>query len=60
MSGERLNFAVGPVMMHESIRSIGKEQIPYFRTQEFSKVMKENEELLFWYGRDGNGSNELF
>lgn len=46
MSGEHLNFAVGPVMMHESIRSIGKEQIPYFRTQEFSKVMKENEELL--------------
>lgn len=46
MSGERLNFAVGPVMMHESICSIGKEQIPYFRTPEFSETMKENEELL--------------
>lgn len=46
MSGERLNFAVGPVMMHESIRSIGKEQIPYFRTPEFSGVMRENEGML--------------
>ena len=46
MSGERLNFAVGPVMMQEGVRSIGKEQVPYFRTPEFSGVMKENEELL--------------
>ena len=43
---EMLNFAVGPVMMSENIRSIGAEQIPYFRTSEFSQVMFENEKLF--------------
>lgn len=41
-----LNFAVGPVMMNEKVRRIGYEQIPYFRTPEFSHKMKENEALL--------------
>lgn len=41
-----LNFAVGPVMMEEEILKIGSEQIPYFRTEEFSEIMKENEKLL--------------
>lgn len=41
-----LNFTVGPVQMDEETRKIGSEQIPYFRTQEFSVLMKENEALL--------------
>lgn len=41
-----LNFAVGPVMMDEDILKIGAEQIPYFRTEEFSNLMKENERML--------------
>lgn len=41
-----LNFAVGPVMMSEEIRAIGSEEIPYFRTAEFSAVTLENEKLL--------------
>lgn len=41
-----LNFAVGPVMMNEDVRKIGYEQIPYFRTPEFSGRMKENEALM--------------
>lgn len=41
-----LNFAVGPVMMDNDILSIGSEQIPYFRTTEFSALVKENEEML--------------
>lgn len=41
-----LNFTVGPVMMSESIRKIGAEQIPYFRTSEFSELMYENEKLI--------------
>ncbi|RJX36952.1 alanine--glyoxylate aminotransferase family protein [Paenibacillus pinisoli] len=41
-----LNFSLGPVMMEQEIREIGSEQIPYFRTDEFSKLMLENEELL--------------
>ena len=36
-----LNFAVGPVMMSPEIRRIGAEEIPYFRTPEFSRLMKE-------------------
>lgn len=38
-----LNFAVGPVQMEEDILKLGAEQIPYFRTAEFSQIMKENE-----------------
>ena len=41
-----INFTVGPVQMDEETRSIGSEQIPYFRTSEFSALMKENETLL--------------
>ena len=41
-----INFTVGPVQMDEETRKIGLEQIPYFRTPEFSAVMKENESLL--------------
>ena len=41
-----LNFTVGPVMSSESVRRIGGEQTPYFRNDEFSKVMFENEELM--------------
>lgn len=32
--------------MNEEIRNIGSEQIPYFRTEEFSMLMKENEALI--------------
>lgn len=38
-----LNFTVGPVQMSEEIREIGYNQVPYFRTPEFSDLMIENE-----------------
>ena len=38
-----LNFAVGPVMSSEEVLKVGGQQVPYFRTEEFSKVMKDNE-----------------
>ena len=41
-----LNFTVGPVQSCEEVLEIGKEQVPYFRTPEFSAVMKENEALI--------------
>ena len=41
-----INFTVGPVQMDEETRKIAQEQIPYFRTPEFSNLMKENESLL--------------
>lgn len=41
-----LNFTVGPVMSNEEVLAIGAEQVPYFRTQEFSDTMLENEFLM--------------
>ena len=38
-----LNFTVGPVMSSKAVLEIGGEQTPYFRNDEFSKVMLENE-----------------
>lgn len=43
---DMLNFTVGPVMASDEICRIGAEQVPYFRTDEFSKIMKENETLV--------------
>lgn len=41
-----LNFALGPVMSSDLILKVGSEQTPYFRTQEFSKVNLENEQIM--------------
>ena len=41
-----LNFAVGPVMMGQDILEISAEQIPYFRTEKFSAMMRQNEYLV--------------
>ena len=41
-----INFTVGPVQASEDILKIGAEQVPYFRTNEFSKIMFENEKLV--------------
>ncbi len=60
MQGRRLNFAAGPVMMDEDTCRIGGEQVPYFRTQGFSMVMKRNEELLTGLAGAGEGSRAVF
>ena len=41
-----LNFTVGPVMASEAVCAVGSEQVPYFRTIEFSELMFENERHL--------------
>lgn len=41
-----INFTVGPVQSSESVCFVGAEQVPYFRTQEFSNIMLENERLI--------------
>ena len=41
-----INFTVGPVQSCEKVRKIGAEQVPYFRTPEFSNIMLENEKLM--------------
>ncbi len=49
-----LNFTVGPVMSSDEVLKIGGEQTPYFRNDEFSQVMLENEKLMkeFVYAED--------
>ena len=41
-----LNFAVGPVMMDDETLAVSAQQIPYFRTDEFSAVVKKCESNL--------------
>lgn len=41
-----LNFTVGPVMASKQVLAVGAEQVPYFRTPEFSATMLENEQLI--------------
>ena len=55
-----INFTVGPVQMDKETRKIGMEQIPYFRTPEFSAVMKENEKLLCKFFDAPENSRVLF
>lgn len=43
---QMLNFTVGPVMSDNDILQIGSQQVPYFRTAEFSEVMLENEQIM--------------
>lgn len=44
-----INFTVGPVQSSDLVRAIGAEQVPYFRTSEFSELMLENERLVKKY-----------
>lgn len=55
-----LNFAVGPVMMGQSILDIGAEQIPYFRTEKFSAIMKQNEKLFCKFLNAPQNSRAVF
>lgn len=55
-----LNFTVGPVQAGENVRAIGAEQVPYFRTPEFSAVMKENEALMLTFAKAPKGSRTVF
>lgn len=55
-----LNFTVGPVMSSEAVCAVGAEQVPYFRTAEFSETMFENERLLLKFAKAPKGSKGLF
>lgn len=55
-----LNFTVGPVMSSDEVRAIGAEQVPYFRTAEFSAVMLENEKYMLEYSKAPAGSRAVF
>lgn len=55
-----LNFAMGPVQADEKIRAIGAEQVPYFRTPEFSAMMLENERLVKKLAKAGKNARAVF
>ncbi len=55
-----LNFTVGPVMCSDEVRAVGGEQVPYFRTPEFSAVMLENERLMLEFAKAPEGSRAVF
>lgn len=55
-----LNFTVGPVMCSDEVRAVGGEQVPYFRTPEFSKIMLENERLMLEFSNAPEDSRVAF
>lgn len=55
-----LNFTVGPVMCSEVIRAVGGEQVPYFRTPEFSNLMFENEQFILEFAKAPEESKVAF
>ena len=55
-----LNFTVGPVMSCEEVRTIGAEQVPYFRTPELSKIMFENENLMKKFAKADENARVVF
>lgn len=55
-----LNFTVGPVMCSEAVCAVGGEQVPYFRTPEFSQTMFENEQLMLKFAKAPTGAKAAF
>lgn len=55
-----INFTVGPVQSSDAVRAIGAEQVPYFRTSEFSNTMLENECLIKKFANATEDSKVVF
>ncbi len=55
-----INFTVGPVQSNDTVRAIGAEQVPYFRTSEFSDLTLENERLIKKFAKASNDSKVVF
>lgn len=55
-----INFTVGPVQSSDAVRAVGAEQVPYFRTAEFSEIMLENERLMKKFAKATDDSRVVF
>ena len=55
-----INFTVGPVQSSDAVRAVGAEQVPYFRTAEFSDLMFENERLIKKFANATEDSRVVF
>ncbi len=60
IKSDLINFTVGPVQSSDAVRAIGSEQVPYFRTSEFSELMLENETLVKKFAHTTNDSRVVF
>ena len=55
-----INFSVGPVQSSDVVRAVGAEQVPYFRTTEFSEIMLENERLIKKFASASDNARVVF
>ena len=55
-----INFTVGPVQSSVSVKKVGGEEVPYFRTDEFSGLMLENEKMILKCAKAGSDSRAVF
>lgn len=55
-----INLTVGPVTSYKEILDVAGRQVPYFRTEEFSKLMLENERMLLDILKAPDGSRCAF
>lgn len=55
-----INFTVGPVQSCDAVHEIGAQDVPYFRTAEFSDVMLENERLMLKFSGAQKDSRVVF
>ena len=55
-----INFTVGPVQSNTSVRKIGAEQVPYFRTPEFSDIMLKMERQMLKLTNAEEGARCVF
>lgn len=60
MEKTKINFTVGPVQASIEVRNVGSEQVPYFRTPEFSEIMLENEKLIKKFANAPENSRVVF
>ena len=55
-----INFTVGPVQSGPEVLELGAQQVPYFRTPEFSEVMLENEALMLKFAKAPENARAVF
>ena len=55
-----INFTVGPVQSGPEVLDIGAQQVPYFRTPEFSEIMLENEALMLKFSKAPKNARAVF
>lgn len=55
-----INFTVGPVQSGPEVLELGAQQVPYFRTPEFSEIMLENEALMLKFSKAPQNARAVF